>query len=347
MSADPRLELVRRGLEEIVTAADLDALIARGGHPKAYVGLEPSGYVHIGSGGVVAEKIKDLVAAGFDFTLLLADWHAQINNKLGGDLGAIQECGRYFEDAFRALGVPDSVRFVFANDLVAERDYWADVVRVSKSASVARIKRALTIMGRKEEEADIDASMLIYPAMQVTDIHRLDLDLALGGMDQRHAHMLFRDLAPRLGWKPVVAIHTPLLVGLKGQGRMDAVEAKMSKSKPESAVLVHDSPEDIARKVEKAFCPPRETEGNFVTEVARLLLLPKGPLKVERPAKYGGDVTFDDFRALSAAYHDGSLHPKDLKAAVVRSLVDHLAPVRAYFDRKPENLEALRRILGA
>ncbi len=345
--AGDRLEAVKRGVEEVVTPADLEALIAQGGRPRAYIGLEPSGYVHIGSGGVVSEKIKDLVSAGFDFTVLLADWHAMINNKLGGDLEAIQACGRYFEDAFRALGVPDSVRFVFANDLVADRDYWADVVRVSKAASVARIKRALTIMGRKEEEADLDASMLIYPAMQVTDIHRLDLGLALGGMDQRHAHMLFRDLAPKLGWKQVVAIHTPLLVGLKGQGRMDAIEAKMSKSRPETAILVHDSPEDIARKVEKAFCPPKETAGNFVTEVARLLLLPKGPLKVERPAKYGGDVAFDDFPRLSAAYASGELHPKDLKASVARVLAERLAPARAYFDRKPENLEALRRILGA
>ena len=345
--AEDRLEAVKRGVEEVVTSADLDALIARGGRPRAYIGLEPSGYVHIGSGGVVSEKIKDLVSAGFDFTVLLADWHAMINNKLGGDLEAIQACGRYFEDAFRALGVPDSVRFVFANDLVADRDYWADVVRVSKAASVARIKRALTIMGRKEEEADLDASMLIYPAMQVTDIHRLDLDLALGGMDQRHAHMLFRDLAPKLGWKPVVAIHTPLLVGLKGQGRMDAIEAKMSKSRPETAILVHDSPEEIARKVEKAFCPPKDTEGNFVTEVARLLLLPKGPLKIERPAKYGGDVAFEHFHGLSAAYTSGELHPKDLKAAVARTLAGRLAPARAYFERKPENLEALRGILGA
>ena len=347
MPGEPALDIVTRGAEEVVTREDLSALLAQGGRPRAYIGYEPSGYVHIGNGALVAEKIKDLVAAGFDFTFLLADWHAMINDKFGGDLGAIQVCARYFEDAFRALGVPDTVRFTLANDLVSPRDYWADVVRVSKSASVARIRRALTIMGRKEEDADLDASMLIYPAMQVTDIHRLDLDLALGGMDQRHAHMLYRDLSPRLGWKRVVALHTPLLVGLKGQGRMDAIEAKMSKSRPEGAILVHDPPEEIARKIEGAFCPPNETEGNFVTETSRLVLLPRGPLKVERPAKYGGDAVFQDFGAVSAAYRSGALHPKDLKAAVSRALADLLAPVRAYFDRKPENLEALRRVLGA
>ncbi len=347
MSTESRLSLVARGVEEIVTREELVALLDREAQPKAYVGYEPSGYVHIGSGVTIAGKIKDLVAAGFDFTFLLADWHAMINNKLGGDLEAIRTSARYFEDAFRALGVPDRVRFVSASDLVSTPAYWADVIRMSKRASVARIKRALTIMGRKEEDADLDSSMLIYPAMQVTDIHRLDLDLALGGMDQRHAHMLYRDLAPKLGWKRVVALHTPLLIGLKGGGRMDAIDAKMSKSKPEGAILIHDPPEEIAKKIDKAFCPLKETEGNFVTEVARIILLPHGPLRVERSATHGGDVSFADLASLAGSYRSGALHPKDLKAAVSQGLTSLLAPVRAYFDRKTENLEALRRVLGS
>ena len=53
----------------------------------------------------------------------------------------------------------------------------------------------LSIMGRSESEAESDTSMLFYPAMQVTDIYALEVDLALGGMDQRHAHMLARDAA--------------------------------------------------------------------------------------------------------------------------------------------------------
>ncbi|TLZ63853.1 MAG: tyrosine--tRNA ligase, partial [Methanobacteriota archaeon] len=116
---------------------------------------------------------------------------------------------------------------------------------------------------------------------------------------------------------------------------------------PETAILIHDPPEEIARKVERAFCPPKDTEDNFVTEVARLILLPKGPLKVERPAKFGGDVTYDDFEGLAKAYRSGELHPKDLKAAVSQALADRLAPVREYFRARPENLDALRKILAA
>ena len=342
MSLEAKVDLVRRHAVELVTEDELRALLARGGRPKAYVGFEPSGMMQIGQGFVIAAKIRDLVDAGFDVTVLLADWHAYINDKFGGDLERIQACGRYFEDCFRALGVPDSVRFVTATDLVSDSAYWMDVIRASKAASVARIKRALTVMGRKEEEGDLDASKLIYPAMQVTDIHRLELDLALGGLDQRHAHMLYRDVAPRLQWKQVVALHTPLVGGLQGGGRMDPVESKMSKSNPDGAILLPESPEDVGRKIEKAFCPPKEVDGNPVLDIAQHVLLPRdGVLRVERDAKYGGGAAFPTFEDLARAYAAGALHPKDLKAAVAQALNEALEPVRAYFAAHPENYRAL------
>ena len=342
MSLEATVDLVRRNTVELVTEDEVRALLSRQTRPKAYVGFEPSGMMQIGQGFVIAVKIRDLVDAGFDFTVLLADWHAYINDKFGGDLERIQACGRYFGDCFRALGVPSSVRFVTATELVARKDYWMDVIRASKAASVARIKRALTIMGRKEEEGDLDASKLIYPAMQVTDIHAMDLDLALGGLDQRHAHMLYRDLAPKLKWKMVVALHTPLVGGLQGGGRMDPVESKMSKSKPDAAILLPESPPEVERKIGKAFCPPKEVEGNPILEIARYVLLPRtGSLTIEREAKYGGDLAMKTFEDLARAYATGDLHPKDLKDAVARSLNEALGPVRAYFDAHPENMRAL------
>jgi len=347
MSVDDRLDLVLRGAEEVVTRDELRALLSKGGRPRAYVGLEPSGLMHIGTGFIVASKVTDLVRAGFHTILFLADWHAYINDKLGGDLKAIQACGEYFKDGFRARGVPNEVEFLYANEFVSRPSYWQKVLQVSKASSVSRIKRALTIMGRKEEEADLDASKLVYPAMQVADISWMDLDLAYGGMDQRHAHMLYRDVAPKLGWKQVVALHTPLLPGLEGGGRMDPVASKMAKSKPDASVLINDPPAEVRRKVSKAYCPAKETEGNPVLDIARMILFPRrGELRVERDPKYGGDVVFTSFGELAGAYARGELHPQDLKAGVAEGLNHELDPVRAYFDAYPANLEALRKALG-
>ena len=347
MSLDERVELVLRGTDEVVTREELRVLLDRGGTPRAYVGLEPSGLMHIGTGFVVASKVTDLVRAGFHTIIFLADWHAYINDKLGGDLAAIRACGEYFKDAFQALGVPSDVEYLFANEFVSHPDYWQTVLQVSKASSVARIRRALTIMGRDEKDADLDASMLIYPAMQVADIRWMDLDLAYGGMDQRHAHMLYRDVAPKLGWKSVVALHTPLLPGLQGRGRMDPIDAKMSKSRPDTSVLINDAPSEIERKISKAYCPPKETQGNPVLEIARMILLPRtGSLAVPRDRTFGGDVVYTTYKELAAAYATGELHPQDLKAAVVSGLNQELGPVRAYVEAHPENLKAFQATQG-
>jgi tyrosyl-tRNA synthetase len=263
MDLEDKISILEEGTEEIVTNDELRSLLETNDSPRAYIGLEPSGLMHIGQGVPISEKLKDFTNVGFDVRVLLADWHAFINDKLDGDLENIFTCGKYVKDALVSLGVDESkVEFIFASDLVNDKSYWERVLKASKASTVARIKRAMSIMGRTEEEADLDASKMIYPAMQVTDIAFLDLDIAYGGMDQRHAHMLYRDISPKLGWKKIVAIHTPLLPSLQGGGRMDAADVKMSKSMPETCVFLHDKPEDIEKKINKAFCPEKEVHNN-------------------------------------------------------------------------------------
>ena len=131
------------------------------------------------------------------------------------------------------------------------------VLRVSKVSSLKRMRRALSIMGRDEVDGDKDMSKFFYPAMQATDIYALDADLALGGMDQRHAHMLARDAADKLKLRKPVALHTPLLGSLSGPGRMDT-DAKMSKSDPSdlSRINLSDSADAVAQKIRKAKTDP-------------------------------------------------------------------------------------------
>jgi tyrosyl-tRNA synthetase len=112
MDLEQRYNLVVRNTEEIVTEEDLRQLLATKDRPRGYIGFEPSGLVHIGWM-VCAQKIKNFVDAGFDFVIFLADWHAYLNDKLGGDIDNIRTCAKYMEDCFEALGVPrDEVTFV-------------------------------------------------------------------------------------------------------------------------------------------------------------------------------------------------------------------------------------------
>ncbi len=346
LSREEWVSLVLRNAEEVVTREELLALYDKE-EKLAYIGFEPSGLAHVGWV-IQAEKVKDLQKAGFDVIIYLADWHAYINDKFGGDIEKIRECGRYMEDCFRALGVDENkTRFLYASELLDTMDYWEKVLRISKKTTIQRMKRALTIMGRREEEGEMDASKLIYPAMQAADIFQMGVDLALGGMDQRKAHMLARDAADRLGWKKFVALHTPLLPSLSGGSRMDPIEGKMSKSDPSTAIFIHDSPEDLEKKLKKAFCPQGVVENNPVLEMARLIVFPiLGELVIDRPEKFGGRIRFSDYMELERVYEKGELHPLDLKKGVAAALSDILAPVRDYFARRPENLERAKELVG-
>jgi len=343
MDVDTKMELATRNTVEAVTEEELRHLFETKDHPTAYIGFEPSGFVHVGQI-ITAAKIVELQKSGIDMTIFLADWHALINDKLGSNIENIRACGEYMTECFLALGVKESTKFVWASNLVSRPEYWEKFIRICKASSLSRIKRAMTIMGRTEDEAEIDASKMMYPPMQAADIFELDVDIAFAGMDQRRAHMLARDIAEKLGWRKPVALHTPLLMSLVGGGRMDPTEAKMSKSDPNAAIFLHDSPEDISRKMKVAFCPP-EVDGNPVLDVMRLIVFPAlGKVEIDRPAKFGGPVSFATYDELRNAYGKKDLHPQDLKKGASDGISELLSPVRERFKKHPDNLDRVKQL---
>lgn len=349
MDAEKRFELITRNAQEFVTEDELKALLAKEGYqPKAYIGFEPSGLVHMGWA-LVAAKIKDLCDAGIKVVVFWADWHAYINDKLGGDLENIKTCARYMEDCFTALGVPrDMVEYKYASEILSNIEYWEKVIKIAKVTSLSRVKRAMTIMGRSEDEAEVDSSKLFYPILQATDIFCMDVDIAYAGLDQRRAHMLARDAADKLGWKKPIALHTPLLPGLSGGDRMDPAASKMSKSHPDSSLRIHDSPDDVRRKMNKAFCPPeKENEDiNPVLMICKTVIFPKlGKMDIDRPEKFGGPIHFDSYEQLTETYFAGKLHPMDLKKGTAEGMIEFLKPVAEYFEKNPKNYEEMLKIL--
>ena len=358
MDLETRLEIVTRNADEVITRDELRSILETKSRPRSYWGFEPSGLMHIGMGLVCGKKIIDMLEAGFDFNVFLADWHAWINNKLGGQMENIHTCGEYFKQCFTALGIdPSKATYSRASDLAAKREYWERVVRIAKSVNVSRIWRALPIMGRGMDSKDLEAASTFYPCMQASDIFELQLDVACAGMDQRKAHALARDVADKLGWRKPTSLHTHLLMGLTGAKRMDStqydenpelssqISFKMSKSISESSIIIHDEPHIIMKKIRAAYCPPKETQDNPIIETAQYILFPwMNSVAVDRPEKSGGPTTFSSFNELEKSYRDGKIHPLDLKNAVAEGLIKTLEPVREEFRKHPELLRKMEQM---
>ena len=340
MSSDEKINLIKSVADggEIIGEEELKEAIKSGKTLVAYDGFEPSGLAHIPFGLLRAENLKVMLKAGIKFKLYLADYFAFINNKLEGDLKKIQKAGEYFIEVWKACGVDVSkVEVVWASDKMNSLKYWDRVLRTAKETTLNRSIRATTIMGRKEGELQSTAQ-LFYPAMQVSDIFELDVDICQLGLDQRRANVLAREIADKLKWKKPVIVSHHMILGLQGiQPGKDKEEillaSKMSKSKPETCIYMHDSEEDIKRKINKAYCPEKIIEGNPLFDYLKYLIFKKYPkIEIIRQEKFGGNLKVD-YGDLEELYKKGKIHPLDLKIAVSFYLDKMISPVREYFEK--------------
>lgn len=359
LGVQERFELIKRNTEEILVEEDLKELLSDGTPLKHYIGFEISGKIHLGTGLMSMIKIKELMDAGVECSVFLADWHTWINDKLGGNPEIIKKIAvGYFKEGMKASlkcvgGNQDKLKFVLGSELYHNNDlYWTSMIDISKHTTLSRIQRSITILGRKEG-GEVDFAKLIYPPMQVADIFIQGMNIIHAGLDQRKAHVIARDVALKLSFCPLlnkkgnqikpVAIHHPLLLGLgkppiwpipKDQLQDLWASMKMSKSKPDTCVFIHDSPEEIKRKMNKAFCMEKETEFNPVLNWAKNLIFPlRKKLKVNRPEKFGGDAIYEDYAQLEEDFVKGKLHPMDLKNAVAEALIKILKPAREHFSK--------------
>ncbi len=340
MDIETRLEIIKGVGEEIVTEQELRGMLETKTRLIAYDGFEPSGLAHLPFGVFRPLLIKDLDKAGVHFKLWLADWFAWINNKMGGDLEKIQKVGEYFIEVWKSAGVKN-VEYIFASKSM-DQEYWKKVILVAKNTTVSRVTRCLTIMGRKEGEMR-ETAQYFYPMMQCTDIFHLDVDLTQLGLDQRRANILAREIAPKLGWKKPVVVSHHMLMGLEGvktpegfeeNAALDAaISSKMSKSKPQTCIFVHDNREEIKAKIAGAYCAPKDVDNNPMLDYSmHIVFRAFKAMKIDRSSKFGGPIEFENYRELEKAFRSGAVHPADLKNAVADHLDMLIKPVREHFE---------------
>jgi tyrosyl-tRNA synthetase len=341
-----KVDLIQRPpTEEVVTQEELIELFKTNSSPNHYIGLEISGFLHLGSLISTGFKINDFVKAGIKCKIFLADWHTLINDKLGGDWETIAKVSKYYQDAFK-LVCPDA-EIILGSKLYEEKtEYWSELVKFTKHMSIARTMRTLTIMGRSEDDKKIDVAKLLYPAMQAVDIHSLDVDIAHAGMDQRKIHMLVREIFPKMKWKVPVAVHHKLLPGLsKPTDANDSkILGKMSKSDPNSGIFIHNTDDEIKKKISKAWCEEANTENNPLLEIAKTIIFHEfKEMNVERPEKFGGNASYSDYKQLETDFAEKKLHPGDLKQTVGNYLTKVISPIREKLNLSEELNNAIKK----
>lgn len=308
-----KIDIVKRNLVEIIQEEELEELISKGIQPKIYAGYEPSGKIHLGHL-LTIFKLLDFKRIGFKVIVLLSDLHAYLNNK--GSLEEIEEVAKMNKKVFEATGL--DADYVIGSSFQLDPEYMKNVLILSGKVTLNRARRSMDEVGRNMKTAKV--SQIIYPLMQVMDIARLDVDVALGGIDQRKIHMLAREELPEMGFRKPICAHLPIIEGLDGE--------KMSSSKT-NFIAVDDSEEDIEKKINSSFCPPGSIENNPIITIFEYFIFQRyDKVIIERDIRYGGDVVYSNFTNFKNDYLKGNLHPVDLKKNAINYLNKILSPIR-------------------
>lgn len=336
--------LITRNVVDVMTDEEISELAENPTGKRAYVGYEPSGVLHLGHM-LTANKLIDLQKAGMDVVILLADVHAYLNNK--GTFEEIHETADQMRDQFIAYGLEEkSTEFILGSEFQFEENYLLDLHSLGLEVTLNRAQRA---MAELQSGTTATVSHVVYPLMQVLDIEYLDLDLAVGGLDQRKVHALHRDALPEIGYDPRPSIHTPILADLKtGIGKMSSNENPVTGDES-ITISFEDGPKQIEEKINQIFFP-RERDPSFedyyneanydvdpdkvelhnpALQLFEYHIFPRyDQVIVERPDEYGGNVTFETFEELAVAIKSGDLHPADAKEALSSYLNRLIEPGR-------------------
>ncbi|KAL4821255.1 hypothetical protein BDW67DRAFT_46437 [Aspergillus spinulosporus] len=332
-AAKARFDLITENLAETLNPEIIESILAEGRNPRIYWGTATTGRPHTGYF-VAAIKIAQLLAAGCEVVILLADIHAFLDN-LKAPLELVENRAKYYAKVIRAIlesvGVPtEKLEFVLGSSYQKTPEYTMDVYKLSSLVSEHDAKKAGAEIVKQSANAPL--SGLLYSILQVLDEEHLKVDAQLGGMDQRKLFAAAVEWLPKIGYRKRAHLVTPMVAGLSG--------GKMSSSVQDSKIDLLDGPDVIQKKIRKAEAAPKVVEDNGVIAMVEYVLLPAAGLKgkkefvVER--RDAEPLVYTDIAKLKEDYANDILTPQALKPAVTAALTSLMAPIQAAYQASPE-----------
>ncbi|KAK7393996.1 Tyrosine--tRNA ligase cytoplasmic [Neonectria punicea] len=335
MEPSERLALIRENLAEVLNPEIIEKILNEGGNPKIYWGTATTGRPHCGYF-VPAIKIGQLLAAGCEITVLLADIHGFLDN-LKAPIELVQHRAEFYRRTItailQAVGVPtDKLKFVLGSSYQKSPEYVMDIYKLSSLVSEHDAKKAGAEVVKQTDNAPL--SGLLYPILQVLDEQYLDVDAQFGGLDQRKLFAAAKEWLPKLGYAQRAHLLNPMVPGLQG--------GKMSASDQDSKIDLLDSADVVTKKIRKAIAAPHVVEENGILSFVEFVLLPSAALRGNREFRVDRErdglepLVYTTIAQMHDDYRNDVLSPQILKPAVAKALNELLAPIQEAYQASAE-----------
>jgi tyrosyl-tRNA synthetase len=332
-AAKARFDLIADNLAEFLNPEIIESILGEGRNPRIYWGTATTGRPHTGYF-VPALKIAQLLAAGAEVVVLLADIHGFLDS-LKSPIELIASRSKYYRRIITAIlesvGVStEKLEFVLGSSYQKSPEYVMDVYRLSSVISENDARKAGSEVVKQSDNAPL--SGLLYPVLQVLDEEHLKVDCQLGGVDQRKLFVAATEWLPKLGYRKRAHLLNPMVAGLSG--------GKMSSSEEDSKIDLLDPPEKVSKKIRKAEAVPRVIENNGIIALVEFVLLPAAALKgnkefrVERRDEE--PLIYTDIKQLCEDYKNDILTPQLLKPAVAAGLISLMTPIQEAYQASPD-----------
>ena len=318
LSVDKQMELIRRGVEEIIPE---DALIKKLEKSKKHntpliikLGCDPSRPdLHIGHG-VVLRKLRHFQDLGHQAVLLIGDFTAMIGDPSGRNktrpslsLEEAKANAETYVNQSKVILDVDSLKILYNYEWLNTMKF-SDVIELASKYTVARMLERDDFTKRYQSETPILLHEFLYPLAQGMDSVEIKADVELGGTDQKFNLLVGRDLQREYGQEPQCIITLPLLEGT------DGVE-KMSKTYGNEIGLL-DPPEDKYGKI-------MSISDDMIVKYFRL----------------AADADDQKVEAIKYLLSDSKTNPRDVKRELGRAIVklyhgaDEAQAAEQHFDK--------------
>jgi tyrosyl-tRNA synthetase len=234
-----------RNAVDVLPKGELEKKLALGRPLRVKLGIDVTApHIHLGNG-IPLQRMRAFQDAGHTGVLIVGDYTARIGDPSGASaerpIIAPEEidrmAARFFESAYTIL-IPDQTEVRFNGEWLAKVDF-AEVLRLTRTVTVARILERDDFAKRFAAQQAISVSELLYPLMQAYDSVAVEADIELGGTDQLYNLLTGRDVMEAYGLEPQVVLTTPLIDSWDG--------TKMSGSKGNYIALSEDPNEQFGK----------------------------------------------------------------------------------------------------
>ena len=247
LSTSEKLEILKRGVEEIIPEKGLEKKINKNKPLIIKAGFDPTAPdLHLGHT-VLLNKLKQFQDLGHQIVFLIGDFTGMIGDPSGVSetrpiltLEQLKKNSKTYQEQIFKILDKKKTKIEF-NSSWFKKMTSSELINLSSKMTVARMLERDDFNKRYKGNKPISIHEFIYPLIQGYDSFELKSDIELGGTDQKFNLLVGRDIQKSFGMEEQIIMTLPILEGTDGV-------RKMSKSL-NNYIGLKESPNDMFGKI--------------------------------------------------------------------------------------------------